>query len=211
VRGEVHGPEWLRGRIEGLDDGTLDRVVELYGPAMHAALRGGEIERSLAHALSEHDRLVVEELGRAARLVCGRLREDDFRTDCAAAGSPSTGSPPIRTSQLRFDHLVFGDVGVDERLAFDDGAYDRVIASLLLPYLANPDETVREFHRALKPGGRVVVSSNRPNTDLSEIFTKLVEDVGCGRVPPPSGMDRARFLDELRTYTNSAAFALRLA
>jgi hypothetical protein len=62
----------------------------------------------------------------------------------------------------------------------------------------------------LKPGGRLVVSSHRPNTDMSEIFTKLVDDVGCGRVPPPSGMDRARFLDELRAYTNSAAFLLRL-
>jgi SAM-dependent methyltransferase len=210
VRGEVHGPEWLRGRIEGLDDGTLDRVIELYGPAMHAALRGGELEPSLAHALSDHDRPVVEELGRAARLVRGRLEKDDFRLARAAAGSPSTASPPVRTSQLRFDHLVFGDVAVDEQLAFESGAYDRAIASLLLPYITNPDETVRELHRALKPGGRLVISANRPDTDMSEIFTKLVEDVGRGRVAPPPGMDRERFLEELRTYTNSAAFLLRL-
>jgi hypothetical protein len=45
---------------------------------------------------------------------------------------------------------------------------------------------------------------------MSEIFRKLVEDVGAGRVPPPPGMDAARFLDELRAYTNSAAFLLRL-
>jgi ubiquinone/menaquinone biosynthesis C-methylase UbiE len=86
-----------------------------------------------------------------------------------------------------------------------------VLASLVLPYIANPDETIREFHRALKPGGRLVASSNRPDTDMSEIFTKLVDDVGSGRVPPPPGMDRARFLDELRAYTSSAAFLLRLA
>jgi hypothetical protein len=46
---------------------------------------------------------------------------------------------------------------------------------------------------------------------MSEIFRKLVDDVGSGRVPPPPGMDRGRFLDELRAYTNSAAFFLRLA
>jgi ubiquinone/menaquinone biosynthesis C-methylase UbiE/dienelactone hydrolase len=210
VRGEAHGPEWLRGRIAGLDDGTLDRILELYGPSMHGALRGGEIDRALAHALSEHERGVVEEFGRAARLVLGRLRDDDFRPDCAAARPLPPGSRPVRTSHLRFDHLVFGDAGVDEQLAFESDAYDRIVASLLLPYLANPDETVRELHRALKPGGRLVISSNRPNTDMSEIFTKLVEDVGCGRVPPPSGMDRAGFLDALRAYTNSAAFLLRL-
>ncbi len=209
VRGEVHGPEWLRGRVDGLDDATLDRVLELYGPAMHAALRGGDMDGALAQALSEHERLVVDEFGRAARLVLGTLRPDDFREDCPARPLVE-GSAQVRTSHLRFDQLVFGDAAVDERLPFDGGAYDRVIASLLLPYIANPDETVREFHRALKPGGRVVISSNRPNADMSEIFAKLVEDVGCGRVPPPPGMDRGRFLAELRAYTNSAAFLLRL-
>lgn len=207
VRGETHGPEWLRGRIEGLDDGTLDRILELYGLSMHAALRGGDLDRSLAQALSEHDRVLVEEFGRAARLVLGQLRQDDFRE-----GYPAhvAGSRPVRTSELRFDHLAFGDVAVDEHLAFASDAYDRIIASLLLPYIANPDETVRELHRALKRGGRLVISSNRPDTDMSEIFRKLVDDVGAGRVPPPSGMDRDRFLEELRAYTNSAAFLLRL-
>ncbi len=209
VRGEAHGPEWLRGRIDGLDDPTLDRIVELYGPAMHAALRGGELDGPVAHALSERELAVIEEFGRAARLVLGRLRHDDYR-DGGVAVAPSSGGPPVRTSQLRFERLAFGDVTVDERLAFESDAYDRIIASLLLPYLANSDETLRELHRALRPGGRLVVSSHRPNTDMSEIFTKLVDDVSAGRVPPPAGMDRARFLDELRAYTNSAAFLLRL-
>ncbi|HEX9049625.1 MAG TPA: methyltransferase domain-containing protein [Anaeromyxobacter sp.] len=210
VRGEAHGPEWLRGRIDGLDDATLDRILELYGPAMHAALRGGEIDRTVAQALSERERAVVEEFGRAARLVLGRLRDDDFRAVPGGAAVHGAGAGPVRTSQLRFDRLALGDVATDERLPFQSDAYDRIIASLLLPYVANPDETVREFHRALRPGGRLVISSHRPNTDMSEIFTKLVDDVGCGRVPPPPGMDRARFLEELRAYTNSAAFLLRL-
>jgi ubiquinone/menaquinone biosynthesis C-methylase UbiE len=209
VRGEVHGPEWLRGRIEGLDDATLDRILELWGPSMHAALRGGELDPHLAHALSEHERAVVEELGRAARLVCGSPRRDDLR-DTGVARAISSSSRRLRTSQLRFEHLGFGDVGVDEQLAIESDAYDRIMASLLLPYVTNPDETVREFHRALRPGGRLVISSNRPDTDMSEIFMKLVDDVGAGRAPPPPGMDRGRFLDELRAYTSSAAFLLRL-
>jgi ubiquinone/menaquinone biosynthesis C-methylase UbiE len=211
VRGEAHGPEWLRGRIEGLDDGTLDRILELYGVSMHAALRGEVLDGQLAHALSKHERAVVEELGRAARLVRGRLGEADFRDRREAAACLSAGADRARAAQLRFEHLAFGDAAVDEQLAFATGAYDRVIASLVLPYVANPDESVRELHRALRPGGRLVVSSNRPNTDVSEIFTRFVDDVGSGRVPPPPGIDRARFLDELRAHTNSVAFALRLA
>jgi ubiquinone/menaquinone biosynthesis C-methylase UbiE/dienelactone hydrolase len=204
VRGDVHGPEWLRGRIEGLDDATLDRILELYGPSMHAALRGADLDDALADALSEHERRVIGELGRAARLVRGRLREDDLRSPGAG------GLIPARTSHLRFEALAFGDVAVDEQLPLGSEAYDRILASLLLPYVANPDETVRELYRALKPGGRLVVSSNRPDTDMSEIFTRLVEDVERGRVPAPPGMDRDRFLDELRAYTSSAAFLLRL-
>ncbi len=204
VRGDVHGPEWLRGRIEGLEDATLDRILELYGPSMHAALRGANLDHTLADALAEHERAVVEEFGRAARLVRQQLREDDFRS------SETARATPVRTSHLRFDHLAFGDAAVDDHLALGSEAYDRIIASLLLPYVRNPDETVREFYEALRPGGRLVVSSNRPDTDMSEIVTKLVEDVGCGRAPPPPGMDRDRFLDELRAYTSSAAFFLRL-
>jgi hypothetical protein len=45
---------------------------------------------------------------------------------------------------------------------------------------------------------------------MSEIVMRLVDDVGRGRVSPPPGMDRERFLDELRAYTSSAAFLLRL-
>jgi SAM-dependent methyltransferase len=99
---------------------------------------------------------------------------------------------------------------VDEPLAFESGAYDAIVTSLVLPYVLNPDETVRELHRALRPGGRLVASSNRPNTDMSLIFTRLVDDVAVGRVPPPPGMDRDGFLEQLRAYTNSAAFLLRL-
>jgi hypothetical protein len=69
---------------------------------------------------------------------------------------------------------------------------------------------VRELHRALRSGGRLVISSNRPNSDMSEIFAKLVEDAACGRASPPAGMERGRFLGELRAYSNSAAFLLRL-
>lgn len=210
MRGEVHGPEWLRGRVEGLDDRTLDRVLELYGPAMHATLRGAPLDRVLSTALSDHERAVVLELGRAARLVRGCLLPDDFRPDATVA-PPARDASRVRTSQLRFERLGLGDAGVGEQLDFETASYHRIVASLVLPYLANPDETVGELHRALVPGGRLVVSSNRPNTDMSVMFSELVEDVSRGHVPPPPGMDRERFLAELRAYTSSAAFLLRLA
>ena len=206
VRGEVHGPEWLRGRIEGLDDRALDHILALYGPAMHEALRGSELQERLAHALSDEERVAVEDLGRAARMVLGVIRPDDLRTGVLPAPE---GERP-RTSQLRFARLAFGDATVDESLAFPGERFDAAVASLMLPYVMNPDETVRELFRALRPGGRLVASSNRPNTDMSLMFTRLADDVANGRAAPPPGMSRDRFLEQIRAYSNSAAFLLRL-
>jgi hypothetical protein len=92
---------------------------------MHVALRGDALEQQLAQELSEHERAVVEELGRAARLVRGRLRADDFRTADGAASALVPGSPPVRASALRLDVLDLGDVVVDEPLAFASGPSSR--------------------------------------------------------------------------------------
>jgi ubiquinone/menaquinone biosynthesis C-methylase UbiE len=205
VRGEAYGPAWLRGRIEGLEDEVLDRILELYGPAMHAALRGFGLDARLRELLTEAELAVVSDLGRAARMVRGTLREDDFRPGARVGGE----SP--RSGQVRFERLVFGDAAVDEQPALGDEQYDRALASLILPYLSNPDETVRELYRALRPGGRLVVSANRPNTDMSIMFTEAVQGVAEGVLQPPPGFTREQFLDELRAQSNSAAFLLRLA
>jgi ubiquinone/menaquinone biosynthesis C-methylase UbiE len=107
--------------------------------------------------------------------------------------------------------IALGDARPEERLSLEDQAYDAILASLLLSYLFNPDETLREFHRALRPGGRLVVSTMKPDTDISKIYMDFVESVAAGRLAPPPGVSRERFLDELRCYTNAAAFLLRLA
>jgi ubiquinone/menaquinone biosynthesis C-methylase UbiE len=206
VRGELHSVTCLRGRIAGLDDETLLRIVELYGPEMHAALRGEAIHPRLLRLLDPAEQAVITDFGRLARLVRGATRPDDLRPEVAGRAPTS-----LRTSHLRLDVLDPGDVGVDEKLALEDAAYDRILASLMLSYLFNPEETVRELHRALRPGGRLVASTVKPDTDISTIFMDFVEGVNSGRIPPPEGLEREQFIEELRTYTDSAAFLLRLA
>jgi len=203
VRGELHSPSCLRGRLPGLDDESLLRIVELHGPEMHTALRGGAIHPRLARILDPAEQAVIADFGRLARLVRGLTRPEDLRP------GPAPQSP--RTSHLRLDVLDPGDVAVDEKLDLQDEAYDRILASLMLSYLFNPEETLHELHRALKPGGRLVASTVKPDTDISTIFMDFVEGVNSGRIPPPEGLERERFIEELRTYTGSAAFLLRLA
>jgi len=47
-------------------------------------------------------------------------------------------------------------------LAFPDDAFDLVLSSLVMHYLAEWEPTLREFHRVLVRGGRVVMSTHHP-------------------------------------------------
>jgi SAM-dependent methyltransferase len=54
---------------------------------------------------------------------------------------------------------------VTEPLPFGDGSFDAVLAALLLHYLPDWQPTLTEFHRLLRPGGRLVVSTHHPFMD----------------------------------------------
>ena len=43
------------------------------------------------------------------------------------------------------------------KLSFDDGSFDRVIATCLIAHLPNPENALQEWRRVLKPGGRISI------------------------------------------------------
>jgi ubiquinone/menaquinone biosynthesis C-methylase UbiE len=64
--------------------------------------------------------------------------------------------------------------GVDLRVAdlgdplpFDDGAFDDVVASLVLHYLEDWGPTLAEMRRVLRPGGRLIASVQHPFVDYA--------------------------------------------
>src|SRR5689334_23228761 len=56
--------------------------------------------------------------------------------------------------------LLVADIG--SPLPFPDGAFDDVIASLVLHYLQDWTAPLAELRRVLKPGGRLIMSVNHP-------------------------------------------------
>lgn len=48
--------------------------------------------------------------------------------------------------------------GIAERLPFCGNAFDGVLCSSVIEYLADPQECLQEIHRVLKPGGRLIIS-----------------------------------------------------
>lgn len=194
------GVDELRNRVEGLTAGAVETLRAHDGETLSAALAGepigAEHREELARTLPERVLPVVLDLNRAARFVRGRVEAGDV--------SPGRrGRAGLRSGDLLFDVLHFGDWAVGENTGFPDESFDRILASLFLSYLFNPDYALAEFYRMLAPGGRLLVSTMRPDSDVSTIFTDYVEEV---RSRAESGGD----LDSAQAMLNEAAALFEL-
>ena len=69
-----------------------------------------------------------------------------------------------------------------QRLPFGDGSFDVIVSSFTLHYLRDWHFVLREFRRALRPDGALVVSTHHPSNDVGlsasgDYFqTELLED-----------------------------------
>ncbi|WP_030387747.1 class I SAM-dependent methyltransferase [Streptomyces sp. NRRL S-241] len=60
------------------------------------------------------------------------------------------------------DDVALHVVDLSDRLPFDDGAFDDVVASLVLHYLEDWGPTLAELRRVIRPGGRLIASMDHP-------------------------------------------------
>jgi ubiquinone/menaquinone biosynthesis C-methylase UbiE len=74
--------------------------------------------------------------------------------------------PPVLRDKLEFI-VVNG-----ECLPFEDGKFDRVLASEILPMVPDPTNFLREIHRVLKPGGKLVLANGAGHPVIREAFEK---------------------------------------
>jgi ubiquinone/menaquinone biosynthesis C-methylase UbiE len=152
---------------------------------------------------------VMLDTNRLSRWLRGRLDDDDLTREGRARRE--RGEQP-QVGDLRLSRLSLKTGDAVERLPFADASLDRINCSLVLSYLGNPLELMREFHRVLKPGGRIVVSSMLPDFDMSRIYQRVLRRIESDpNLPLPPGTDRAGFAADMRAFLNNAAFLLMLA
>jgi len=85
-------------------------------------------------------------------------------------------------------------------------SYDRVIASLLLSYVGDPERLLCEIWRILKPGGRFVASSLRRDADISKLYIDSLTDRYSTRPEDVFGGAGAEAVDRsLPRFLNAAA------
>ncbi|MCH2185859.1 methyltransferase domain-containing protein, partial [Myxococcota bacterium] len=92
-----------------------------------------------------------------------------------------------------------------------DKTFDRVMASLLIGYLAHPERLLAEMFRILRPGGRMVLSSLARDADISRLYVEAFEELKAGEMqhalPELQLADGANLA---RNFLNDAARILEL-
>ncbi len=187
LNGESGTFEEMANKVENLDLDSAMKIQEDYSPRLHRILRGERITPDhddwLKTRFDVHECRIITDFNRAARYV---LRLDPNKPD--------------------FKRLILpGTLEDTFHLPVKPGCYNKVLMSLVLSYIFNPAETLREARRVIEPGGLLVLSSMRPDTDASGPFTRLLEKIE--KMPEhelPSRMPKSLLLDSLRSFLNDA-------
>jgi ubiquinone/menaquinone biosynthesis C-methylase UbiE len=111
-------------------------------------------------------------------------------------------------NDLILNHISFGKATRDCRLDLPSNAFDRIGASLVLPYLYDPKSIINEFYRMLAPGGKIVLSSLKPNFDASKSY--IAEAAQISQRTDLTALEKERLLVSLREFSSFLATLIEL-
>jgi len=97
-----------------------------------------------------------------------------------------------------------------EQMEFDDAAFDCVTCGFALWMFDNPARVLQEFHRVLKPGGRVALSTwaaDNPSQVWCHEVLRSFQPVSAAKVSPAKNDSRFDTPLELQTALQQAGFA----
>jgi ubiquinone/menaquinone biosynthesis C-methylase UbiE/CheY-like chemotaxis protein len=185
--GEIGTFEEMADKVENLTLESAIKIQEDYSPRLHRILRGERVTPAhdawLKTRFDLHECRIITDFNLAARYV-RRL----------------TPTKPV------FRRLILpGTLENAFHLPIKPGWYNKILMSLVLSYIFNPAETLKEARRIIMPGGRLVLSSMRPDTDASGPFTRLLEKIEA--MPPealPPERPKTLLIESLRAFLNDA-------
>lgn len=102
--------------------------------------------------------------------------------------------------------VICHDLARSGGLPLQTNSHDAALASLVLGYVPNPAQLLKELRRILVPGGIVVASTLRPDADISQIFQDgLAELRDTPDLDARLGSERVDLHRAARNFLNEAA------
>ncbi len=202
---------FLRNRIDGLLNVTIDQLLQNASPRLYAIMRGAVLTLDdtayLKDNFSNGAYETIVEFNRAARFINRKLVAHDLIDGKYVHQGVIRDEYyiDIRTSDLIFKRLDFRNNGLELNSNFRADYFDKIAASLFISYLYNPDDMIYEFYRMLKSGGRLLISSMKPDSDISLIFTDYVHKVQKFDLEDTEIKDQEMNLTAARAMLNEAA------
>jgi ubiquinone/menaquinone biosynthesis C-methylase UbiE/DNA-binding response OmpR family regulator len=187
LSGEIGTFAELADKIENLGLESAEKIQKAYSPRLHRVLRGEPITPALDYWLQSlfdvPEYRIIMDFYQAARFVAQKGPWKPF-----------------------FRKLAFpGGLEAAPYLPLKAGFYNKILMSLVLSYVFNPVETLREIRRIICPGGRLVLSSMRPDTDASGLFTRVLDKIEAMPAEKlPEEWPKSLLLDSLRSFLNDA-------
>jgi ubiquinone/menaquinone biosynthesis C-methylase UbiE len=207
---------FLRNRIDGLMNITIDQLLQNNSPRLYAIMKGAVLTPDdsayLRDIFSMEAYETILEFNRAARFINKNLFAHDMIDEKYVHQNLIRDEDyiNIRTSDLIFERLDFSKNGLEMNLNFKANYFDKIVASLFISYLYNPDDIIYDFYRMLKPGGRLLVSSMKPDSDISLIFTDYINKVQKFDLADTEIKDQEMNLTAARAMLNEAASLFEL-
>lgn len=63
---------------------------------------------------------------------------------------------------------------LNQKLPFSNSSFDKIICCNTLYALENPERTISEFYRILKPGGLLIIANPKPSAEGKELFKEQI-------------------------------------
>ena len=154
--------------------------------------------QSLARSLAARNSGRLLDWGCGFGQVTALLRKEgvdavafEFRPDLAAPGLMTLERYPEIEAHVSPDPVV---------LPFEDGTFDTVLSCGVLEHVADPDGSLDEIHRVLRPGG-VFHVTNLPNRfSYTERAARLLGLYYHGKLPDDRVYTKRRILDLLTCH-----------
>lgn len=115
------------------------------------------------------------------------------RADSVVATDLSPGMLALAKNQVKAAHVTF-QVEDCQKTSLPDGTFDTAFISLMI-HFTEPDKTLAEMHRILKPGGTLIVANLDPGAlsgldRVRSIIRILFRGLTGYRTKPPNGFGK---------------------